>query len=360
MKVTVSTQKPYKRMKTSATHSHRVETKPWCTPGRKQRGQMKLNAFLHRVSNGRLSLIGHCALALLILCSVDFSQSQPGDLRPNMDLAAETVGVDRIVSTLISAFDRVDVVALDDTHQRKVDSDLRIRLILAPAFAQKVQLVIVEFANTADQPILDRYINGEDIPLKQLQQVWRNTCCPAVWDSPVYFEFLAAVRDVNKHLPVTKRIRVIAGDPPADIPPTQRDATAVSVLKAQGLDKGGKALLLFGGGHLSYSGGALTSALQGWRRGRTFVVFIRGGKDPEYAQFDQALKSRARPVLFSVTRPPFSNFSTDFLAAESKVLVNGVWVDVVPRGGSTPGQEADAWVYFGNSPEAGVFVRPIH
>ncbi len=182
---------------------------------------------------------------------------------------------------------------------------------------------------------------------------------PAVWDSPVYAEFLAAVRDVNKGLPVSKRIRVLAGDPPAEIAPTERDATAVSVLKGQGLDKSGKALLIFGGGHLSYSGGALTSAMQGWRRGRTFVVFIRGGKDPGYAPFEQALQSRTRPVLFSVTRPPFNNFSTDFLAAGSKVLVNGVWVDVVPRGGATPGQEADAWIYFGNSPNVEEFVRPI-
>jgi hypothetical protein len=327
---------------------------------RKQRDKLKWNDFLDRISIGRSSVTRHFVLAFLILCSMAFSEDRPGDLRPKMDLPAETVGIDRIVSTLISAFDRVDVVALDDTRQRKVDSDLRIQLIRTPEFARKVHLIIVEFANTADQSILDRYINGENISLEQLQHVWRNTCCPAVWDSPLYADFFAAVRDVNKSLPARKRIRVLAGDPPAEIPATQRDVTAVSVLKRQGLDKAGKALLIFGGGHLSYAGGALTSAMQGWRRGRTFVVFIRGGKDPGYAPFDLALKSRTRPILFSVTRPPFSNFSTDFLAAGSKVLVSGVWVDVVPRGGATPGQEADAWVYLGSSPDAEDFVRPAH
>ena len=199
---------------------------------------------------------------------------------------------------------------------------------------------------------------GEDVPMPQLQQVWRNTCCPDTWDSPVYAEFLAAVRDVNKSLPVDKRIRVLAGDPPADTPTTQRDAVAISVLKGQGLDKAGKALLIYGGGHLSYANGALTNALQGWRRGRTLVVFIRGGQDPEYAPFDQALQSRTRPVLFSVTRAPFSNFNTAFLGRGAKVQVNGVWVDVVPNSGATPGQEADAWIYFGNSPGVEEFVRP--
>jgi hypothetical protein len=320
---------------------------------------MNRNGLLHRVSIVQTSIIRRCVLAFLIPCSIAFSQGRSGDLRPNVDLPAETVGVDRIVSTLISAFDRVDVVALDDTHQRKVDSDLRIRLIRAPEFAQKVRLIIVEFANTADQSTLDRYINGEDIPLAQLQQVWRNTCCADLWDSPVYAEFLAAVRDVNKGLPVDRRIRVLAGDPPATTPPAQRDASAISILKAQGLDKAGKALIIYGGGHLSYGNGAITHALQEWRPGRTLVVFIRGGQDPEYAPFDQALQSSARPVLFSVTRLPFDNFSTAFLGRGSKVLVNGVWVDVLPNPGATPGQEADAWIYFGTSPNVEEFVRPI-
>jgi hypothetical protein len=42
----------------------------------------------------------------------------------------------RIVQTLVSAFDHVDVVALGD-HWRKADSDLRIALVRNPEFAQK-------------------------------------------------------------------------------------------------------------------------------------------------------------------------------------------------------------------------------
>jgi hypothetical protein len=320
---------------------------------------MKWNDFLHRISLGRSSVTRNFLLAFPLLCSVIYAQVRIVDSRPTIDLLpSETVGIDRIIPALISAFDRVDVVALDDTHQRKIDSDLRIRLIRFPAFAQKVHLIIVEFANSSDQSILDRYVTGGDVPLKQLQQIWRNTCCADLWDSPVYAEFLAAVRDVNKGLPVNKRIRVIAGDPPATTPPAQRDASAISVLKAQGLDKDGKALIIYGGGHISYANGAITNALQGWRPGRTLVVFIRGGQDPEYAQFDQALQSSARPVLFSVMRSPFNNFSTAFLGRGSKALVNGVWVDVLPNPGATPGQEADAWVYFGNSPDVEEFVRP--
>src|SRR5262249_38162859 len=157
------------------------------------------------------------SLILGIAASVQTAQSNS---RPRIDLPAETAGFDRVVSALTSAFDEIDILALDDTHQRKIDSDLRIRLVRAPEFAQKVHLIVIEFANTADHPLLDRYINGDDVPLTELRQVWRNTCCPDTWDSPVYADFLAAVRQVNKGLPADKRIRVLGGDPPAGTPAT--------------------------------------------------------------------------------------------------------------------------------------------
>jgi len=305
------------------------------------------------------SFIRHCILISLIISSAAFAQVRIVSSRPTIDWPAETAGIDRIVSTLISAFDDIDVVALDDTHQRKVDSDLRIRLVRAPKFAQKVRLIVIEFASTAEQSVLDRYINGNDVPFAELRQVWRNTCCPDTWDSPVYADFLAAVREVNRGLPVDKRIRVLAADPPAGTPATERDASAISVLKKERLDKAGKALLIFGGGHLNYAGGAITRAMQDWRPGRTLVVFIRGGQDPGYAPFDKALRSPERPILFSVTKPPFNSFSTSFLGGGSKALVNGVWVDVAPNPGALPDQECDAWVYFGNKPDVDAYVRPV-
>jgi hypothetical protein len=110
-----------------------------------------------------------------------------------------------------------------------------------------VRLIIVEFANTVDQPILDRYLIGEDVSLDKLRQVWRNTCCPGTWDSPVYAEFFRAVRDLNLKARADRRIRVLGGDPPAGTPSTQRMASAIAVMKKEGLDKTGKALLFMAG-----------------------------------------------------------------------------------------------------------------
>ena len=131
-----------------------------------------------------------------------------------------------------------------------MDSDLRIALVRSPEFAKKVRFIVVEFGSTAQQPTLDRYIRGEDVPLAELQRVWKTTSqTNGIWDSPVYADFYAAVREVNKKLPAGAQVRVLAGDPPSDSG-MGRDASAFSVLQEQVLKTHGKALVIYGAGHL--------------------------------------------------------------------------------------------------------------
>jgi hypothetical protein len=175
-----------------------------------------------------------------------FGASLPGQQQSKLLLPDETAGFDRIVQTLVSAFDHVDIVALGDSHWRKVDSDLRIALVRNPEFAKKVRFIVVEFGSTAQQPTLDRYIRGEDVPLAELQQVWKTTSqTNGIWESPVYADFYAAVREVNKKLPAGGRVRVLAGDPPAGSG-LGRDASAFSILQEQVLKTHGKALVIYG------------------------------------------------------------------------------------------------------------------
>src|SRR5262249_27580576 len=152
--------------------------------------------------------------------------------------------------TLISAFDQFDIVALGEAHQRKLDSDLRIGVVRHPDFAKKVRSIVVEFGSTTQQSTLDRYIRGENVSMAQLEQVWKTTTQAAnrIWDSPIYADFFAAVRDVNAKLPVDARIRVFGGDPgPGDN--RGRETSAVSVIKEQVLQKHGKALVIYGSAH---------------------------------------------------------------------------------------------------------------
>jgi uncharacterized iron-regulated protein len=163
-----------------------------------------------------------CLSFILMSCTLIVSacynarRSASPDSRPDIKLASETVGLDAIADTLLDVFDKVDVVALGEAHRRKQDSDLRIALVRHPDFPKKVRNIIVEFANSRYQPILDRYIGGENVPLAQLQPVWQDTTQVGVWDSPLYAHFFAVVREVNLKLPDVQRLRVLAGDPAID------------------------------------------------------------------------------------------------------------------------------------------------
>ena len=123
-------------------------------------------------------------------------------------LPDESAGIGGIARALVSAFDQVDVLALGEAHGRTFDSDLRLAIVRRPDFPNKVRSIVVEFGSTTEQVTLDRYIQGENVSHAQLEQVWKSTtqARTGVWDSPIYAEFFAAVRDVNAKLPVDSRM----------------------------------------------------------------------------------------------------------------------------------------------------------
>jgi hypothetical protein len=250
---------------------------------------------------------------------------------PNLRLLEEAAGLDGVVRTLISAFDQVDIVALGEAHLREADSDLRIALVRHPDFAKPVRSIVVEFGSTTEQSTLDRYIRGENISPAQLAQVWKTTTQAAngTWDSPIYADFFAAVRDVNSKLPADARVRVFGGDPgPGDN--RSRETAAVAVLKEQVLQKHGKALAIYGAAHfyrtmdedyLSSMGDdiGIPRMLEIEYPGRTLAVIPVGGRldrppaqtggiDPDYRKFDRALKTQVRPVFVPLQRLPFRDF----------------------------------------------------
>ncbi len=264
------------------------------------------------------------ALAFLWMLPVAMGQVyQPAQI------PEETAGLERIAGALLSTFDQAEVLAIADTHQRKVDSDLRLAVVRHPEFARKVRFVLAEFAGAAEQAVLDRYIYGDNVTPAELQRVWTNTCCPGTWSSPVYAEFLAAVREVNRGLPADQWIRVLGGDPPAGTPSTERDRSAVTVLKS--FLGTGKTLIVYGGGHLRYND-LLAQTVRAYRPQGLFVVESIGGTETDYSPLERSLTSPVRPVLFSVAGAPFNRLVGDVSAA-------------------------DAVVYFGNGPNADTFIR---
>jgi hypothetical protein len=186
------------------------------------------------------------------------------------------------IPAILGAFDKYEVVAMPEDHGLKDLDDLIFALIRNPAFPEKVNDVVVECGNSLYQPILDRYIAGEDVPLTEARQVWRNA------DQPIcggFFEQLyPLLRAINQKLPPGKRLRVIAGGLPIDWEQVKsfqdilklgpRDAGIASVMEKEVLSKHRKALMLFGTFHLFHMSEVRASAVSMYEKDYPGVTFV--------------------------------------------------------------------------------------
>src|SRR5690349_8460837 len=190
-------------------------------------------------------------IATVLVLSAAMAHAQSA-ARPKISLPDESAGIDAIARALIATFDHVDIVALGEVHEGKIDSDLRLAVIRHPDFAEKARAVVIECGSTTEQATLDEYIRGGNVPPTRLAQVWKTTRNGnGFCNTPMYPEFLAAVRDVNARRPPDAHIRVIGGEPgPGD------NRSTVDVLRKQVLQKHEKALVIYGSAHFYLTGPA--------------------------------------------------------------------------------------------------------
>lgn len=191
------------------------------------------------------------------------------------------------IPAILKAFETYEVVALPAAHGEKDIDDFILSLIRDPRFPTLVNDIVVECGNVRYQPILDRYIAGENVPFTEVQHVWRDTTVQQMCGASGFYEQLyPLVRSLNQHLPASSRLRVVAADPPIDwskirsyedlTPFFDRDGSIASVMEQEVLSKHRKALMLFGIFHLLHGGGPGDGdAVTRYERhypGRTFVI----------------------------------------------------------------------------------------
>lgn len=164
---------------------------------------------------------------------------------------------------IVSALDTVWVVAIGENH-RHIELHEELRAALEdPAVQSLVDDIVVEFGNSLYQPLVDRWVAGEAVPLDSVQLAWRNTVISpnTVWDAAPYPALFDAARRINAERTDGRAYRVVLGDTPVRWDSiTQRsdlsaffgrsqsmaDAVANEVLR-----HGRKALLIAGGAHLT-------------------------------------------------------------------------------------------------------------
>ncbi len=280
----------------------------------------------------------------------------------------------KAVEALINAFDRYPLVALGEVHWSQTEHEFVYSLIKHPAFANKVNDIVVEFGNALYQPIMDRYIAGETVARTELRQVWRNTTSAIMaWDAPIYERFFATVRAVNQNLPKQKQLRVLLGDPPidwdaiksrADLRPAmfQRDAHCVSVIEKEVLGKGRKALLFHGAAHLIRRRPVtpgVTIEVEKLHPGSVFVVMPHQGFGEKNEELEKRLASWPKPGLALVKNTWLGDLDPGVAYPPSKMIRI-----LTPDGGSTSALSmwegmkfqdmTDAYLYLG--PKASVII----
>ena len=174
--------------------------------------------------------------------------------------AAEPV-VRPALDGIFAAFETHPLVGLGDLHDLANEEAFYAGVVRDPRFATTVGNVVAEFGASQHQSVLDRYLAGEDVPYSELSKVWRNT---VAWTPTVtgigYQTFFAQVRAVNLSLPPGRRIRVLLSEPPIDWGAIhtkdewqriydQRDPYVADVIAREILNRGKKALVIYGTGH---------------------------------------------------------------------------------------------------------------
>lgn len=205
-------------------------------------------------------------LAILILLSTKAGIGQPTEAQANGYVPCSTPLLPprpkSPTKAILTMFRSRPLVAIDEGRHMLAQSHKFFRsLISDPAFPHMVNDIVVEFGASRYQDVMDRYTNGESVPVEQLRSVWRETTQVYVFDNPVYRRLFATVREVNRKLPKSRKIRVLLAEPPIDWSQVNdfadwnaqanRDTFAAELVEKEVLDKGRHAILIFGGlGHL--------------------------------------------------------------------------------------------------------------
>jgi hypothetical protein len=176
------------------------------------------------------------------------------------------------IDAILSAFQTHAIVGMHneeggDNHDLAQQQDFYAALARDPRFARAVGNIVVEFGSGFHQDVMDRYVNGEDVPYTELRKVWTDT---VGWTPPPfnlgYVNLFAQVRAVNQGLPPEQRIHVWLGEPPVDWSKVQkredvlpaganimsfRDDYTTALIEREIFARGRKALVIYGNFHFA-------------------------------------------------------------------------------------------------------------
>jgi len=285
----------------------------------------ELGFRVSRLGSVLYARVMHCCIPMLLAVftpTMAYGQTQAANKPEAADATPQPA-----VSAILSAFDKYEVVAMPQGHGMQDLNDFILSLIRNPGFSEKVNGIEVEFGNSLYQPMLDRYIGGEDVSFTELQKVWRKMGQPASGASGFVEQFFPLVRALNQKLPPERRLRVLAGDPAVDWDQIKgiqdlmarhfdRETSIASVMEKEVLSKHRKALMLFGTLHLMHGTRSAVSLYEKDYPNLTFVISELG--------------------IFDTDLPTLSSSRLAKWPIPSLALAKGTWLGALDLGHFIP------------------------
>ena len=163
------------------------------------------------------------------------------------------------IAAIVDAFSTHDVVAIADPHGNVQMQAFLLSLVRDPRFAAAAHDIVIETLSARYQDVIDRFVRGDDVPAGVLRRAGEDHSVPTNLGFQGE-ELLRAVRAVNASL-TGRKLRVIAGDPPIDWENVTssddhrrwielRDTYPADLIHRQVLDRGRRALVVYGQLHL--------------------------------------------------------------------------------------------------------------
>ena len=220
--------------------------------------------------------------------------------------------------TLAAKFDNHQFIFIGSTH-----GDLKIELFLMclvtrPAFQKRATDVVVEWAGSGQQRLIDRYVlTLDEIAADDLAPIWLDTDYPTMWASlPQVRQFTETLREINRTLPSAKRIRLVGGNDGVDwsqvrvaedLAPYPFKTNWMTHLLIDHLAKapGNKTLVVYGDAHIRHKGNNFMGDVEySVGRAKLFVVGRIGELVPEERAYLEAVGDPSKPFFVEASRFP--------------------------------------------------------
>jgi hypothetical protein len=219
---------------------------------------------------------------------------------------------------LATKFDDHQFIFIGSTHGDAKIEEFLMCLVSRPAFKRRATDIVVEWASSGHQRLIDRYLlTLDEIPVGDLAPIWFDTDTPTLWTTlPQVRQFVETLREVNKTLTAAKRIRLVGGNDGTDWAkvlvvedlapyPFKTNFIPHLIIEHLAMAPGNRTLVVYGDGHIRYKGnnfmGDLEAALG---RPKLFVVGRIGELRPEERRYLAAVGDPDKPFFVDSRRFP--------------------------------------------------------